>query len=133
MLPGCDACTIDATVVTPSAGVGPSASQVVGWDDDSGSKVIAALLPDENLVGLVQRENGVVVDFSFVPFDLLPATAYRIRVEFDGERFSMSVDGQSLISFANAGSRTPFGRFGFLAWGAPIEVERLHVERPVGP
>ncbi len=132
VLPGCDVCTVEASLRAPDAG-GPSATLVIGWSDGAGSEVVAGLLSGRSSIGILQKEDGVIVGSAVWPYTLTAGTVYPLAIGFDGERFEVSVDGETLGTFVNAGSRTPFGSMGLQSWGAPLEIQSLHVERPAGP
>ena len=106
---GCATCSVEATL-SVAAGRGGSAS-LVGWRRDAQHYVELRLLESEDRWLLVHRDGKRNVQASFAA-PLAPNVDYAVRIAFDGERFTVAIDGLPAFELAKAAGSSPTGTVG---------------------
>ncbi len=122
---GCDLCTVEATLEV-ARGRGGSAS-LVAWRGGAKSYVEVRLLESEDRWQLIQRQGNRTVQ-SIASRPIAAATAYDVRVSFDGSQFVLGVGGVELTRLAKIPGTLPFGTVGFRAAGRASRFDRVSVE-----
>jgi hypothetical protein len=122
---GCNLCTVEATLEV-ARGRGGSAS-LVAWRGGAKSYVEIRLLESEDRWLLIQRQGNRTVQ-STAARPIAAATAYDVRVSFDGSEFVLAVGGVELTRLAKIPGSVPFGTVGFRAAGRASRFDRVSVE-----
>jgi hypothetical protein len=109
---GCLTCTIQTSLMTQG---GPgNRVWLLGWYVDKDDKVELLMKEEQDVWVLKQRIGGSVVAKAKAAATIDPNVAYTIVVSFDGTQFTVSIDGNPLITLTAAGT-VPSGTVGFQA------------------
>jgi hypothetical protein len=118
---GCTNCNITTQFQTDVGG----RISIFGWYQNKSNSVELLFKEQENRVLLKQRSNGQIVAKSKANVDINPNTNYQVAIAFDGTNFSVSVQGQVVITMPAKGAA--FGTIGYqikgtAAWFDSIDV-----------
>jgi uncharacterized delta-60 repeat protein len=106
---GTGPCTMKSAMQT--AGGAGNKVWFLAWYQDK-QNVVEIVMNQENNKWLIrQRSNGVIVAKAKASLTIQPNVTYDVKVDFDGTRFTLFVDGVSIVSM-NAAVQ-PSGTFGY--------------------
>jgi hypothetical protein len=120
--------TADAKIRIAAGGDASANDGVLLWGDDN-SYVMARIRRDD-LLEIVQMENGTQALMASVARTVNDDTDYRLRVVFEGGHAVISVDGT--VAACVPSRRFPTGRLGLRSFGATGSFDDLDLWRP-GP
>lgn len=106
---GCSKCSVVAVLQTidkPSAGV-----LLLGWYQDANNHIELLIESQSDTLTLRQIRRGSIVQSAKAHHAINPNTNYRVRINFDGTRFRVSINEQKVIAMPSVGK--PFGTVGF--------------------
>jgi hypothetical protein len=105
---GCTICGVDVDINFAAAPFSKVMLQI--WYQDNKNLVQLMIKEDRDKIVLLQKANGAIVGKQSASFTLNPGVDYHFRIGFDGSNFTVSVDGQTIITLAPAAE--PTGNFG---------------------
>lgn len=109
---GCLTCTIQTSLMTQG---GPgNRVWLLGWYVDKDDKIELLMKEEQDVWVLKQRIGGSVVAKTKASSTIDPNVAYAVVVSFDGTQFTVTIDGNPLISLTPKGT-VPIGTVGFQA------------------
>lgn len=123
IFPGCSRCSFEATLSTPG-GQG-SKAWLLAWNADKRNRVELIMIPERGVWILKERVNGNVIAKAKASATIDPNTFYRARISFDGTTFTVTINGNTLLSL-NA-SAPHNGSVGFQTKSAPLFVGEVIV------
>jgi glucose/arabinose dehydrogenase/uncharacterized membrane protein len=109
---GCLNCTIQASLMT--AGGPGNRVWLLGWYVDKNNKVELLMKEEKDVWVLKQRSGGSIVAKAKATATIDPNVAYAVVVSFDGTQFTVTIDGNTLITLTPKGT-VPSGTVGFQA------------------
>lgn len=109
---GCVNCTIQTSLMTQG---GPgNRVWLLAWYIDKNNKIELLMKEEQDVWVLKQRSGGHVVTKAKAEATIDPNVAYAVVLSFDGTQFTVSIDGNSLITLTPVGT-VPSGTVGFQA------------------
>ena len=117
---GCSGCTVQVRVQVSSG-----RAMVRGWYRDKKNYVELQVIPSTGKWKLKQIAGGAVVNSARAARPINPGTFYDVKIVFDGRRFRVSVDGQSILTLTAAG--LPSGNVGFRIKDGSASFDRIQV------
>lgn len=109
--PGCSSCSVESSF--SSSGGNSNSVWLLGWFQDKNNFVELRMKEETNKFVFKQRVNGMVVKKERGKYDIVPNQLYDVKMNFDGTKFSVFVNGILLMKVANGSSIQPFGTVGF--------------------
>ena len=85
---------------------------MLGWYVDKNNRMELLIKEEQDKVVLKQRSSGAIVTKQKVSVAISPNTPYIVRVAFDGNQFTVLVDGVSLFTL-NPAASVPSGTIGY--------------------
>jgi glucose/arabinose dehydrogenase len=109
---GCLNCTIQTSLMTQG---GPgNRVWLLGWYIDKNNKVELLMKEEQDVWVLKQRSGGSIVTKAKAAATIDPNVPYAVVLTFDGTQFTLSIDGNPLITLTAVGT-VPSGTVGFQA------------------
>src|SRR5262249_534116 len=109
---GCSTCTIQTSLMTQG---GPgNRVWLLAWYIDKNNKIELLMKEEQDVWVLKQRSGGSVVAKAKAVSTIDPNVAYAVVVSFDGTQFTVTIDGNQLITLTPVGT-VPSGTVGFQA------------------
>ncbi|PWT87873.1 MAG: hypothetical protein C5B54_11605, partial [Acidobacteria bacterium] len=121
---GCAICSISADIkINTATGV----ITILGWYNDKKNTVMVKLNKDSNKWILKQRVNGVSVAKGSFPQTLSKNVLYHVAVAFDGNNFTLSINGSPVIVMPKGAGTNPSGLIGFKVKNAVGTIDNIQV------
>ena len=109
---GCSNCTIQTSLLTQG---GPgNRVWLLGWYIDKLNKIELLMKEEKDVWVLKQRSHGFVIAKAKASATIDPNVAYAVVLSFDGTQFTVTIDGNPLITLTPKGT-VPTGTVGFQA------------------
>lgn len=114
LLTQCDLCLIEANML--SAGGTKSQAVLRGWFVDETTNVEVRMLEASNTWQLTQKSAGTTVATKKKKVTAIdPNTPYNVKISFNGNLFTLTVDGVQLFTMTKGAGTTPLGNVGVRA------------------
>jgi len=107
---GCQICNVESQV-TLTGGVNNKV-WMLGWYVDKNNRIELLIKEEQDKVVLKQRSSGAIVTKQKASITISPNTPYIVRAAFDGNQFTVLVDGVSLFTL-NPAASVPSGTIGY--------------------
>jgi glucose/arabinose dehydrogenase len=109
---GCLNCTIQASLMTQG---GPgNRVWLLGWYIDKNNRIELLMKEEKDVWVLKQRSGGSIIAKAKASATIDPNVAYAVVVSFDGTQFTVTINGNPLITLTPKGT-VPSGTVGFQA------------------
>jgi hypothetical protein len=118
---GCSNCSIETTISTADNGI----VWLFGWYVDKKNSVELLMKEASDKWVLKERINGQVIAKSNSTFTINPNTFYHVRLEFDGIKFIVSIDGTPIMTLHSTANHT--GTIGFQVKNVSARVAEIVV------